>query len=527
MGIGVLQLSSYSNLDTYLTYKPKVTFFKNRYKRHSIFSSEISKQSFSSRLDFGKESYVDISKNGDLIGKITLIIDLPEILDFKNSSNEIDQIIKFAWVRNIGYRIINNVELIIDNQLIDKQYGEFIKLQNDLSSNKDISRIIGNVDELVKFSSNKNSYQLHIPLPFWFTKKSNSYLPLVSLHNNPINIHVELNSIKKCCIISPSHYIIIDDDIVNFENGEYIIQTINGIEAIGKFEYFDIISRKLYYLKINDVSFSSLIISDPTLIQNESDRDLLLYVQNSDGTFVNSKYLIIGNKTKTYVMPQINSSETIYNSSAVNLDNIKLNDSSLLVEYIYLGKDERDIFKKTQIDCHIEQVLYSGEQFIDGINQNVPIYFTKPCKEIIWISQLVYAQNTIINQWDNYTNSFITDENNNYVGENIITYASITYNGNERVTYRDSKYYDTLLINSQHTYSDNSASPINVFSFCLEPENSAQPTGSVNLTVIENVNLKIRTNTDKISVRTYGIVYNTLRFKNGTAGLLFSGDIVM
>lgn len=528
MGIGILQLASYSNIDAYLTLKPKITYFKNVYERHTSFSSRISKQTFINKLDFSTKSSADISKNESLLGKITLIIDLPEIPIFKLLSGDIDEVSKFSWARNIGFRIINNIELIIDNKIIDKQYGELMKLQYDLTTTKNIDEIIGNVHELTTPTNGKKKYRLSIPLSFWFTKKSKSYLPLISLHNNPIKLHVELNSVDKCHIISPSNYILIDDDIVNFSKGEYIIQTINGIQAIGKFECFDIITRKLYYLKINNVQFSSLTISNPLLIQNEGDKDLLLYAENSDGTLLNEKYLIIGQTSKTYVMPQINTMETKFKPNLFNQDNIKIDNAYLLVEHITLNSKEREIFKRTEIDCHIEQTIFSGEQIIDGINQIIPLNFTRPCKEILWISQLAQTQNTRINQWDNYTNNYLTDDNGNYIGDNLITQSSILYYGNERVTFRDSKYYDTLAVNTYHTYSNKIKNGINICSFCLNPENSTQPSGSANLSVIENVSLRLRNESaEKIIVRVYAVVYNTLRFKNGTANLIFSGDIIL
>lgn len=527
MGVGFLQLSSFSNIDVFLTSEPQISFFKKRYKRHTDFASKISKQSFSNPLDFGERSSADISKNENLLGEVTLVIDLPEIPFFKTSNGEIDKISKFAWSRNIGYRIINNIELVIDNQTIDRQYGELMKIQADLSINKNINNVIGNVKEVTTFTNGKQSYRLLIPLMFWFNKNSKSYLPLLSMNNNPITLRVELNPINKCCILSPSHYIDIDDDFVNFVKGEYIIQTINGIQSIGKFEYYDYLTRKLYYLKITEKGFESLIVSDPTTIQNESDRDLLLYKKNTDGSYVNEKYFIYGYTTKTYVMPNINSTEIIHRHTA-NIDNIKLNNPYLLVEHIYLNKKEQELFKRKTIECSIEQVMYSGESKFDGITQNIPVVISGSCKELIWISQIENMQNTRINQWDNYTDSFLTNENEEYIGKNIIVESGLLYSGSERVSFRNSMYFDTLVINEKHKYSKFKTSPINIFSFALEPENSTQPTGSANFSELENVSLKLRIDSkETINIRTYAVTHNILRFEKGIASLLFSNDLTL
>ncbi len=534
MGIGVLQLASFHEIDSFITYKPSITYFKNIYMKYTSFSSVLSTQNFISNLNFNSKAISNISINSDLIGKITLVIDLPEIPIFKNIDGTIDTITKFAWAEYIGYRLIDNIEIIIDNKVIDRQYGEFMLIKNLLESNIDINEVIGNIKELKNPTNGKQQYRLHIPINFWFNKNSQSYLPLISMKNNPINISLVLNPISKCCIISPTHYIIIDDDIVNFTQGEYIQQKINNLIAIGKFEYYDILTKKLYYTKINDVPFVGLVINDSSIIQTETDKRLILYELNDNGELVNSQYLING--SKSYVMPQINSTEIIFKNLAFNINDIKLNDAFYIIEYIYLSSTEREIFKKTQIDCHIEQILYSEEQYIDSLNKSIPLYFTGLCKELIWFSQMNQAQ--LINQWTNYTDNLIPDKNGNYVGNNIITQQSLNYYGNERISFRDSKYFDTYTTNNNHTCSLNYNYPINTYSFALLTENTTQPSGSTNFSVIENVTLKIRAkNIEKgviigsinnsVKLKAYSVCYNTLRIKNGVAGLVFSGDVTL
>ena len=79
MGGGLIQLVSIGCEDLYLTADPQVTFFKMVYKRHTNFSQELIPQLYNSVPDFGKRVTCKLSKNGDLINRIYIYIELPNI----------------------------------------------------------------------------------------------------------------------------------------------------------------------------------------------------------------------------------------------------------------------------------------------------------------------------------------------------------------------------------------------------------------------------------------------------------------
>jgi hypothetical protein len=76
MGGGLMQLVAYGAQDIYLTGNPQITFFKIVYRRHTHFAVESIEQTFNGEADFGKKFTVTIARNGDLLGNITLEVDL-------------------------------------------------------------------------------------------------------------------------------------------------------------------------------------------------------------------------------------------------------------------------------------------------------------------------------------------------------------------------------------------------------------------------------------------------------------------
>jgi hypothetical protein len=238
MAGGLIELVAYGVQDLFLTDDPQITFFKRVYRRHTNFSTEHILQPFNEpKPDFGKRLTCVLSRNGDLIRKIYLVVELPRIPVFKDEDNEIDVLTKFQWVRRIGYAMIRFVEVEIGGELIDRHYGDWMNIWHELTiqNEKQINQMIGDVDELIKPTNGKDQFKLYIPLQFWFCRFSGTALPAVSLQYNHIKINVEIQNFDELYIISPTHFINIDNDLVNFEPFEFIQQTVDGVTSLARF----------------------------------------------------------------------------------------------------------------------------------------------------------------------------------------------------------------------------------------------------------------------------------------------------
>ena len=95
MGGGLMQLVAYGAQDVYLTGNPQITFFKVVYRRHTNFSVECIEQTFNGTADFGRTVTCNISRNGDLVTKMYLKVDLEKTVSAK----------EFSFVENLGHAI--------------------------------------------------------------------------------------------------------------------------------------------------------------------------------------------------------------------------------------------------------------------------------------------------------------------------------------------------------------------------------------------------------------------------------------
>ena len=161
MGGGLIQLVAYGAQDVYLTGNPQITFFKVVYRRHTNFSMEIIEQTIigTSLLSDSSttQGTVIISRNGDLIHKIYV------------ASSSIN-------ITN-GSEIVNQVDLEIGGQLIDRQTVEYMQIVNELTTPD--SRAIGlkAMQGDIGLSGTTGVGQVQVPLQFWFCRYPGLALP--------------------------------------------------------------------------------------------------------------------------------------------------------------------------------------------------------------------------------------------------------------------------------------------------------------------------------------------------------------
>jgi hypothetical protein len=123
-------------------------------------------------------------------------------------SNKLDDVssenYKFAWVDKIGHSIIDYVEVLIGGEQIDRQYGDWMNIWYELTSNRNMEdsymKMIGNVPKLTTFDRDiKSKYDLFIPLQFWFCRHNGLAIPLVAIEYHDVTISIKLKNVEDCC----------------------------------------------------------------------------------------------------------------------------------------------------------------------------------------------------------------------------------------------------------------------------------------------------------------------------------------
>jgi hypothetical protein len=201
MGGGLLQLVAYGAQDVYLTGNPQITFFKVVYRRHTNFAIEAIQQTFNGNVGYGNTVTCQISRNGDLINRMYLQVDVPK----KKSTATTD-----SYVNYLGLRLIKSVVVEIGGQQIDKHYSDWLYIWNELSlpagKRYAYDTMVGADKDIV---SNKAT-TLYIPFEFWFCRNVGLALPLIALQYHEVKVKIEFES-KDNCLVSGSSSAQFDD----------------------------------------------------------------------------------------------------------------------------------------------------------------------------------------------------------------------------------------------------------------------------------------------------------------------------
>ena len=240
----------------------------------------------------------------------------------------------------------------------------------------------------------------------------------------------------------------------------------------------------------------------------------------------------------------------MFNTNLAQLSNPNITPNvNLLVDYIYLDKEERTKFATSKHQYLIEQVQRIEPQ---TLKQSHKLNFNHPVKEILWVcrnktagteaSTLTDTENpyetdatqnlstTLYTNWkkNDYFN-YVTskkDLNNLETVGGIKSYepfktASILFNNIERVRKRKPSYF--RIVQPSNYHSKVPTKHIYLYSFALKPE-QLQPSGTCNFSIIQHPEIIFENPTinSDMEVIFFAINYNMLCIMNGMGGLRFS-----
>ena len=503
MGGGLMQLVAYGAQDVYLTGNPQITFWKVTYRRHTNFAMESIEQTFNGQADFGRRVTCTVSRNGDLAYRTYLQVTLPEI----NSS----QASHARWLDFPGHQLIENVEVEVGGQRIEKQYGDWMHIWCQLTMDKNQEagyyKMVGNTTQLTfitdpsfadvdgpcdseaprQVCAPRNALPettLYVPLQFWFCTNPGLALPLIALQYHEVKINLDLRAIDECL---------------------WAVTALSGGDKASSAYSNSLVSASLYV--------------DYIYLDTDERRRM---AQNPH------EYLI--------EQLQYTGAESVGSSA----NKIRLNFNHPVKELVWV----------VQPDCHVDYcnslestgALYSalGAQpfnytdALDALPNSIKAFGSSAAVD----GTAAFIDGDVFDDADaaaSGTQSAVSDAGTFVLaetsldmhcwGENPVVTAKLQLNGQDRFSEREGTYFDQVQPWQHHTRAPDTG--INVYSFALRPEEH-QPSGTCNMSRIDNATLQLvlsnatveSTNTAK--VRVYARNYNVLRIMSGMGGLAYS-----
>ena len=541
MGGGLMQLVAYGAQDVYLTGNPQITFWKVSYRRHTNFAMESIEQTFNGQADFGRRVTCTISRNGDLCYRTYLQVTLPEInQQMKNTSGSATNGVYARWLDFPGEQLISQVEVEIGGQRIDRQYGDWMHIWNQLTLTSEQQRgyykMVGNTTQLTfitdpsfndvdgpcesnaprQVCAPRNALPettLYVPFQFWYCRNPGLALPLIALQYHEVKINLDIRPIDECL---------------------WAVGSLNCTSGSGKVT-----------TAYNQSLVAASLYVDYVFLDTDERRRM---AQNPH------EYLI--------EQLQFTGDESVGSSS----NKIKLNFNHPVKELVWVVQPDQNVDYCSSLECG--QTLYNtlGAQpfnYTDAVDAlpNAIHSFGGP-ESVAETSQSFInseglfqdagaADVTTQNWWNQPTaggayggpnlgfpgiqNSGVSDAGTFVLaetsidmhcwGENPVVTAKLQLNGQDRFSEREGTYFDLVQPYQHHTRNPDTG--INVYSFALRPEEH-QPSGSCNFSRIDNATLQLVLSnatvegTKTAKVRVYATNYNVLRIMSGMGGLAYS-----
>jgi hypothetical protein len=530
MGGGLMQLVSYGAQDIYISGNPQITFWKILYKRHTNFAMESIEVTFNGQADFNKRVTAVINRNADLMYKTYVQVVLPQVsLDDGGSGTYAGgQLSAFRWVSYIGHRLIKQVEVEIGGQRIDRQYGDWMQIWTQLSteagSTKALDSLIGNTHDLVLLkkkdgkaldatcSANETTLScvpragcpaktLYIPLQFWFCRNPGVAIPLIALQYHEVRINVDFETWENCTYAEVGTTPRRPDALSLAAASLYIDYVYLDTEERRRF------AQQSHEYLIEQVQFTGAesITSSSNKIQlnfNHPVKELMWVVQRD--SFVDCSFqpwiVTVGGQqpfnysddfsTEGIIMSLLSQGTTSTGAQGtVVLGGSAVNYQTGVGESIYPG-----------------QTTYGTAD--DNDNNNAD------------------GQDADFDNGVNYLLAkVILDSGVRCEGKNPVEVCKLQLNGQDRFTEREGSYFDRVQPYQHHCRTPSTG--INCYSFALRPEEH-QPSGTCNFSRIDKATLQLTVSLNTVTgfrtaqVRVYALNYNVLRVMSGMGGLAYS-----
>ena len=536
MGGGLMQLVAYGAQDVYLTGNPQITFWKVTYRRHTNFAMESIEQTFNGQADFGRRVTCTISRNGDLAYRTYLQVTLPEINQSMGTYSANATGVYARWLDFPGEQMISQVEVEIGGQRIDRQYGDWMHLWNQLTLSKEQERgyfkMVGNTTQLTfvidpefapvdgpcgssaphQVCAPRNALPettLYVPFQFWYCRNPGLALPLIALQYHEVKINLDIRPIDECL---------------------WAVSTLKAATTGS--------------MRVNTAYQQSLVAAS-------------LYV---DYVFLDTdERRRMAQNPHEYLIEQLQftGDESVGSSS----NKIKLNFNHPCKELIFVVQPDANVdycasltgqttlysalgaqpFNYTDaIDALPNSIFaYGGPIETQGTNgfinttglfqMNQAMDISGTSFQNAWADLPTFPATTTFNQSGvSDAGTFVLTETSldlHCWGENPVVTAKLQLNGQDRFSEREGTYFDLVQPYQHHTRNPDTG--INVYSFALRPEEH-QPSGSCNFSRIDNATLQLVLSnatvegTSTAKVRVYAVNYNVLRVMSGMGGLAYS-----
>jgi hypothetical protein len=549
------------------------------YRRYTNFAIESIEQTFNGQADFGRRVQCTISRNGDLAYRTYLQVTLPEInqlMGIASFSAGVGSGVYARWLDFPGEQLIAQVEVEIGGQRIDRQYGDWMHIWNQLTMTSEQERgyfkMIGNTTQLTfitdpSFSevdgpcdslaprqvcAPRNALPettLYIPLQFWFCTNPGLALPLIALQYHEVKINLDIRPIDEClwAVTSLSCQSQAGQQYAPGRPVPAAIaynQSLVAASLYVDYVFLDTDERRRFAQNPHEYLITQLQFTGDESVGSSSNKiklnfnhpvkELIWVVQPDQNVDYCSSLVCDALLFKVLGAQPFNYTDAI--DALPNAIHAFGGPSGLAADsraYI----DAQGLFQDAgALDYDIPNG-FTGYWHGPANPYNEPNFGGKApdYSGVAGLSDSERAALIALQSGSHNDNSTVSDAGTFVLtetsldlhcwGQNPVVTAKLQLNGQDRFSEREGSYFSWVQPYQAHTRCPDEG--INVYSFALRPEEH-QPSGTCNFSRIDNATLQLVLSnatvegTKTAKVRVYATNYNVLRIMSGMGGLAYS-----
>jgi hypothetical protein len=564
MGGGLMQLVAYGAQDVYLTGNPQITFFKVVYRRHTNFAMESIEQTFNGTGAFGNKVQCPVVRNGDLITKMYLRTTVSAGNSTTASGNYTN--VRWAWVTSLGHALISSVELEIGGTRIDKHWGEWLTIWNELSrkigQDRGYNTMIGNVPQLTVLDYQHPAYTMWVPLKFFFCRFDGLALPLIALQYHEVRINFEFVTVDQCLVFENA------SSTTGKGLASALGLTLSDCSLYVDYIYLDSEERKRFAQASHEYLIEALQFPGSESITGTNSKFRLnlnhpckfLVWTNKLGRYTNGNTFLAYHPTDVYATQLAATKRFVLKYATAAVAPLASTHITVNGYGQVTGTNASTILMFAKINpvaisqtagcaiADLDNITILGELLpLDFISQTVTAIAASSSTTVTFASGTVSftagtaltfgdgaaTKDVVLYQWDNFGNLLDATENSTQS-------ALLQLNGQDRFSQREGQYFN--YVQPWQHFSNTPNDGVNVYSFALNPEEH-QPSGTCNFSRIDNATLSItfgrnatftganetgylanylNSGSSTSNFNVWAVNYNVLRVMSGMAGLAYS-----
>jgi hypothetical protein len=530
-----MQLVSYGAQDIYISGNPQITFWKVLYKRHTNFAVESIEVTFNGQADFNKRVTAVINRNADLMYKTYVQVVLPQITLAANGTGTFGYTGTtqgFRWLNYIGHRLIKQVEIEIGGQRIDRQYGDWMQIWTQLSTDagtvRALESLVGNTHDLVLMkratglgldatcTSSETTIScvpragcpaktLYIPLQFWFCRNPGLAIPLIALQYHEVRINVDFETWQNCQYTEQTIGVAVQP----------AAQSLAAASLYVDYVYLDTEERRRFAQQSHEYLIEQVQYTGAESITSSSNKIQLNFNHPvKELQWVVQRDSFVDCSAPSWVA-SVGGPQPFNYSDDFSSDGMIV---SLLSQASSAGTAPAGVG------------TVSGSTFASQTAQNA---ISQPLGQAPTQGTSGWGADTFDTtgsaEFESGVNyllaKVILDSGIRCDGKNPVEVAKLQLNGQDRFTEREGSYFDKVQPFQHHSRTPSTG--INVYSFALRPEEH-QPSGTCNFSRIDKATLQLTVSINTVTgartaqVRVYALNYNVLRVVSGMGGLAYS-----